>query len=339
MGEFQKETITKLVYTFAQKANINNQEQIYDTINKLCSMNINDSIDVILVSLNDLLCRKMITQEDILSNAESIIKLNPEQYTSVNDLIKRLNWIKGMNMEHPNMPLTENHQLVIDTFDKFNTLIGQKFDCYYTGGLMGYLATNHPLERYHGDLDLFINEQQLVALKDLVDSSIDFEFVSNMDHKEVNGHEYKIVYKGTPMSIGLFLFERQSDHSITTKEYYFENQNDSKQLFVDEHHYSKEYTDMSFSNLVRYHNGIPFRMMSIESIYNSKKNSRPKDRYDAGIIKGNVDMMIDYKLDVERKNNFNINHKATSQSVIHIVEEIMQEQKNNGYSENSARKM
>ena len=32
-----------------------------------------------------------------------------------------------------------------------------------------------------------------------------------MDHKEENGHEFKIQYKGTPMSIGLFLFEMIRD--------------------------------------------------------------------------------------------------------------------------------
>ena len=42
---------------------------------------------------------------------------------------------------------------------------------------------------------------------------------------------------------------------------------------------------MAFSNQIRKHNEIPYRMMSLESIYNSKKNSRPKDRYDAQIIK------------------------------------------------------
>ena len=221
MNELQKQTITKLVYTFAQKAKITNQNEITNTINRLCSMNINDSIDAILVSLNDLLNKKLITKDDIFSNVASIIMLNNEKYKSASDLIERLNWIKNMNMEHPSMSLSENHQLVIETFDKFNELLNGNLDCYYTGGLMGYLATNHRLERYHGDLDLFINEQQLIALKELVDSSQDFDFVSNMDHKEVNGHEYKIVYKGTPMSIGLLLFERQPDHSITTKEYYF----------------------------------------------------------------------------------------------------------------------
>lgn len=339
MNEIQRETITNLVYTFAKKANITNQEEIYKTIDKLCSMSINDSIDAILVTLNDLLARRMITQEDIFANVESILKLNPNDYASVKDLIDRLNWIKGMNMEHPSMSLAKNHQLVIEAFDKFNELIQGDFDCYYTGGLMGYLVTNHELKRYHGDLDLFINEQQLMLLKTLVDSSSDFNFVSNMNHKEVNGHEYKIVYKGTPMSIGLFLFERLPNNSITTKEYYFDNQNGDKQLFVDEHHFSKNYIDMTFSNLVRYHNEIPYRMMSLESIYNSKKNSRPKDRYDAEIIKNDVNMMIDYKIDIERKNNFDVNHKPVFQSIIYTIEQIIQEQNNKNYNANISKKM
>lgn len=339
MNEAQKEIIAQLVYTFAQKVNIHNQDEIINAINRLCSMNIDDSIDAILVSLNDLLNRGLINQDDIFSNIDSILELNPNKYTSVNNLIDRLSWIKEMNIEHPDMPLAENHQLVVEAFDSFNELINGNFDCYYTGGLMGYLATGHKLERYHGDLDLFINEQQLVALKELVDSSPDFDFVSNMNHKEVNGHEYKVVYKGTPMSIGLFLFERQLDNSITTKEYYFENQNMNGLLFVDEHHFSKEYTEMSFSNQVREHNGIPYRMKSLESIYNSKKNSRPKDKYDAQVIKDSVDMMIDYRIDVERKNNFNINHKIASQSVIQTIEQLMQEQKSIEYNDTSAKRI
>ena len=317
MNEDQKRIITQFVHTFAQKANITNQDEIIYTIHRLCSMNINDAIDAILVSLNDLLDRKMITKEDIFSNIDAIISLNSEKYTSASNLIERLNWIKDMNMEYPKMSLSENHQIVMEVFDKFNELLNDNFDCYYTGGLVGYLAINHQLERYHGDLDLFVNEEQLVALKKLVDSSHDFAFVSNMSHKEVHGHEYKIVYKDTPMSIGLFLFERQLDNSITVKEYYFENQN---QLYVDEHHFSKEYTEMSFSNQIREHNGIPYRMMSLESIYNFKKNSRSKDRYDAQMIEDHVDMMIDYKLDEERKNNIDVNHKLVTHSIISNIE-------------------
>ncbi len=326
MSEDQKKTIFQLVHTFAEKANITNQDDIDHTFNRLCSMNIDDSIDNILVSLNDLLNRKLITQEDVFNNVDSIISLNPDKYSSVNDLIDRLNWIRSMNMEHTSMPLTENHQLVVEAFDRFNELLNGDFDCYYTGGLMGYLATNHELERYHSDLDLFLNEQQLIALKDLVDASQDFDFVSDMSHKDVNDHEYKVVYKGTSMSVGIFLFERLPDNSITTKKYYFENRDPNGQLLVDEQHFSKDYTDMAFSNQIREHNGIPYRMMSLESIYNSKKNSRPKDRYDAEIIKNSVDMMVDYRLDVEKRNNFAISRKPVTQSVVQTVEKLMQEQ-------------
>lgn len=328
MNDFQKEIIYELVNIFARKINITNQDEINNIIDKLCSMDINDSIDYILVLLNDLLIRRIITKDDIYENAHFIIKLNQEKYNSVNDLIERLNYIKGMNMEYPSMPLSENHKLIIEAFDSFNKLINGKFDCYYTGGLMCYIATNRKLERYHGDLDLLINEQQLVDLKALVDSSDNFEFISNMEHKEVSGHEYKIVYKDTMMSIGLFLFERQADNSITTKEYYIEHKDGNRQIFVDEHHLSKNYTDMSYSNLIRYHNNYPYKMVSLERIYNAKKNLRPKDSHDAETIKNDIDMMIDYNLDVERKNNFDIRHKVCIQSVIHEIESSIKKENN-----------
>lgn len=330
MEKLKEEAIKDIVNDCTRKVNITDENLINNTISSLCSMNENDALDTILISLNDLLNSGRITLEDVYEQVPSILKLNPEKYKSVEDLIERLKWIKSMNMDHPAMPLSRNHQLVIEVFDNFNELIAGKFDCYYTGGLMGYLATNHELERYHGDLDLFINEEQLLALKDQIDSSLDFQFVSNMEHKEVNGHEYKITYKDTPMSIGLFLFERQIDNSITTKEYYFENQNTKGQLFVDEHHFSKDYTDMSFSDTIRQHNGMSYKMMSLESIYNSKKNSRPKDRYDASIIQDDVNMLIDYKLDTEKRNNYNENHKPVSNSIIHTIEQLMSEDK---YSE------
>lgn len=137
MNDFQKETITKLVHTFASKTNISNQEGIDDTINRLYPLNVNDAIDYILVSLNYLLGRKLITYDEILKNVQLILELNPEKYSSDNDLIDRLNCILDMNIEHPNMSLTENYQLIIEILDSFNKMLDGKFDCYYTGGTMG----------------------------------------------------------------------------------------------------------------------------------------------------------------------------------------------------------
>lgn len=323
MDEVKKEIIKNIVYKFSELSKITDKEMCDNLVVRLCSLNIDDSIDTILVSLNSLLNRNVLTVEDIFSNVDLILSLNPEKYHTADDLIARLKWIKSMNLEYPQMPLTQNHQLVIEAFDKFNRLIGTNFDCYYTGGLMGYLATGHSLERYHEDLDLFINEEQLIALYELVQSSDEFEFVSNMDHKEVNGHEYKVTYKGTPISVGLFLFSRLPNKEVVLKEYYYPNQVKSLGLFVDEHHLSSKYVSMMFSEQVREHNGTYYKMQTLESIYNSKKNSRPKDKYDVSIIKDFVNLEIDYKLDTEKQDNYDINHQLAQNSIVQQMEEIM----------------
>ena len=319
MSEIQKEQIKKIVHTFTKLANVNNENICNDLINRLSVMNEEDVIDYLVVALSDLAEKGQVKADDIFSNIGLITSLS-EKYSSKDDLMTRLNWLKSMNMTHPQMPLSENHKLVIETFDKFNQIIGTNFDSYYTGGLMGYLATSHPLERYHGDLDLFINEEQLEALYEIVMQSEDFEFISNMDHKEENGHEFKIQYKGTPMSIGLFLFERKPNNEIVIKEYYHLNNNPSEELLVNEQHLSPEYAQMIFANDIRNHNGIPYRMQSLESIYNSKKNSRPKDRYDATIIKDSIDLMIDYQLDTQKQNNYDVKRKDANDSIVALME-------------------
>ena len=322
MNAIQLGKIKKIVYTFASLSNINDKQLCDDIINDLSRMNLDDVMDYLIISLNNLVSRGALKPDDIFSNANLLIDLKHEKYSTTEDLINRLDWLKRMNMEHQQMTLSENHQLVLEAFDKFNEIIGTNFDSYYTGGVVGYLATEHQLERYHGDLDLFINEEQLEALAELISQSQDFEFINNMDHKEQNGHEFKVQYKNTLMSIGLFLFERKPDDEIVIKEYYHRNRNPKEELLVNEQHLAPEYVKMIFSNQIREHNGIPYRMQSLESIYNAKKNSRPKDRYDASIIKDKVDMMIDYKLDTQKQKNYNIRSKNAEDSIVAKMEKI-----------------
>lgn len=320
------EKIQKIVYQFASMAKIEDKKMCDDLISRLSKLDINDSIDTILVSLNSLLNRKVLSEEQILSNADLILALNPEKYKSSEDLIKRLEWIKSMNMEYPQIPLTENHKLVLETFDKFNGLIGTKFDSFYTGGLMGYLAINHELERYHSDLDLFINEEQLLVLYDLVEQSEDFEFVSNMDFKEENGHEFKINYKGTPMSIGLFLFSRLPNNEMVLKEYFYPNQDKNNGLVVNEKHLTETYAAMVFSTILREHNGKLYKAQSLEGIYHEKRDSRPKDKYDAQIIRNYVDMDVVHRLDTEKQANYIINNKTAVGSVVEQLDRIINKQ-------------
>lgn len=219
MTDLQKEQIKKIVYKFSNLANVNNENVCNKLILNLSTMKEEDVIDYLLVNINNLVKVMRIKPEDVFNNIDLITSLS-DKYSTKEALMTRLNWLKSMNMMDLQMSLSDNHKLVIEAFDKFNQMIGTKFDAYYTGGLMGYLATNHPLERYHSDLDLFINEKQLYSLYELVNESDEFEFISNMDNKEENGHEFKVQYKETPMSIGLFLFERKPNDEIVIKEYY-----------------------------------------------------------------------------------------------------------------------
>lgn len=82
--------IKKIVYQFADIAGIEDKKVCDNLIIRLSKLDINDSIDEILVSLNRLLNRKVLSVEQILSNANFILALNPERYKSVEDLIKRL---------------------------------------------------------------------------------------------------------------------------------------------------------------------------------------------------------------------------------------------------------
>ncbi len=317
MTELQKEIIEETVYTIGSKSHAD-KALLDGKINTLCSMDIDDATDEILVSFSDLLTSKKIAREDVFKQIDHLCHLNPK-YPTFDTLKARLDWIKAMNMEHPQLPLSLNHNLIITAFDKFNQLLGLNFDAYYTGGLMGYLATSKPLERYHSDLDLFFNEEQLITLKKLVDSSPDFKFVSNLGHKQEKGHEYKITYRDTPISIGLFLFHRENDGRITYRDYHYQDDI----LLVDEEHFSKPYTFLSFSDEVKIHNGIPYHMMSLESIYHSKYDGRPKDQYDAQIISPYVDMSIVHRIDEEDKQSYQVTNQDVKHSIIQELEELI----------------
>lgn len=317
MDESKKNIISEIVRKFAMLANFSNEIEINNRIERITSLDLSDAIDNILVSLDEMVNRGVISKQNVLDNAEILLQLDSSKYKSAMDFVERLEWIKAMNMEYICMPLKENHELVLEVFDKFNRLLNDKFDCYYTGGIMGYLAINKELERYHGDLDLFFNEEQLLELKELVDSSSEFVFVSNMNGKGPNGHEYSIQYKGYLMDIGLFLFSRDGD-GIVTKGYYF----DEGSLLVDERHFSEEYTKLCFSDEVRYHSDIPYKMMSLESIYNAKKDGRPKDRYDASVIKEYVDMDKERLIDNKEGHVYKVSGKKVKDCIIHSIERI-----------------
>jgi hypothetical protein len=316
MTEQQKQSVKQIIETFAKLTEINDKQICQNLITRLNGMDENDVVDYLIVSLSDLIDKGHIQATDVLAHIDLLTVISPK-YTTQESLTNRLNWLKSMNLTHPAMPLAENHKLVTEIFDKFNQIIGTDFDTHYTGGLMGYFATNHQLERYHSDLDLFVNEAQLESIYQLVEQSTDFKLISNLDDKtDHTGHEFKINYKDTPMSIGLFLFGRKPDDEIVLKSYYHLDDKTNTDLFVDEKHLTPDYAKMIFTNKINTHNNIPYKMQSLESIYNSKKGSRPKDQYDASIIQDHIDLTIDQNIDQQKNNNYTVTAQPANNSLV-----------------------
>lgn len=88
----KKELVKKIVYKFAELSNVIDKSLIEKYIEKLCLLEVDDIIDSIMISLNDLFNRKVLTVEQILSNSDMIIALNPQKYHSADDLINKLEY-------------------------------------------------------------------------------------------------------------------------------------------------------------------------------------------------------------------------------------------------------
>lgn len=283
----KKEKVRDMITTFAAAAHFDDQKQIDALVEKFSAMDDETIVVETVKTLSRFHQAGRIGIKDVSDNVEKILCIAPEKYSSMEDLISMLHDLRRKNLEFQYVPLEENHRVVKEVFDKFNELIeNEYFDCYYTGGLMGYLVTDTPLVRYHGDLDMMFNEEQLRELLKVVEKSDDFSVVTSMDTKGDNGHEFAIRYKDSPMDIGLFLFTRDRDGAITNKSYYMDN---GVMRCIEEEH-TPEYSEMAYNDKEWEYHGHKFKMLSLDDMYVSKRYSnRPKDNYDADIIEDYVD--------------------------------------------------
>ena len=325
MTKEQENKITNIVQYLLSNTSIKEDAIKRMIIKRYTSLPIDESMDILIMHIGREVLDKKITEEQIQEIIPDLTSIYPEKFSTYDDLYNRFKWLQRMNLEYAQMTLMENHQIIIEMFDKFNELLNGNFDCYYTGGIVGYLATNHSLERYHSDLDLLFNENDLEKLYKLIEENEDFNLEGDIVEKDAHGHEFKITYKNMPITIGLFLFERSSDEGLITKDYHYElDEDDNLVLYVDEHHYTNEYTTLAFSDTIRTHNGFPYKMQSLEAIYNNKKNGRAKDEFDLEIIKDQVDMLGDYLLDVKKRNNYDVKNKNADDSVAKKVESMIE---------------
>lgn len=249
---------------------------------------------------------------------KNVLKDGKKTLELFNNSCLKVTSLQEMNLENNKVDLYTNHNMLLNIFDRLNMLLNNDLDCYYTGGAILFISNGFPLERYHTDLDLFVNEAHLFFLKKIISCDSDFKINSNMHKKGVNGHEYKISYKDYPVSVGLFLFERKKDGGIITKKYYYDLP-DIKHLYVDERHFTSEYVKLVFNDNILVHNDSFYKMLSQEFIYYSKinlKSARPKDLYDIRFIEKRINIDILRSIDIEKQKKVDITHKNADNSIL-----------------------
>lgn len=104
-------------------------------------------------------------------------------------------------------------------------------------------------------------------------------------------HEVIANHKENEFHLGFFLFRRESDQSITIREYFMqERENGERVPMVLERHCPKELVDLEYTSEETEFAGTKFRTSTPESVYAKKMHTRhDKDMLDIQELKDKVD--------------------------------------------------
>lgn len=239
--------------------------------------------------------------QDFNDCIKDIMQIDDTAYDSPEALMEQLQKNKETNYTPGNIPIEENHQLILDTLkplcDRLNEL---GVDYYVVGALSTFIGTQTPLFRYHGDIDFMIAEKDIPKVQEaLKDSEYNFSDDRFNNQKRLSpgvGHtqgEHEVIanHKDNEFHLGFFLFRREPDNSITVREYFMEeNENGEKVPKVLERHEPAELVALEYSEELTDFAGTQFRTSTPESVYAKKMSTKhPKDMLDLAALRDKVD--------------------------------------------------
>lgn len=250
-----------------------------------CVLYENDLVDILLYRIME----KSNNHEICIETRDKLLgELCSFYNRDLSELLDRYEWLTKLELD-PNLQLEKNHHIVYEIFDKFNTMAAEhNIENYCTSGILAYLLVGSPLERYHHDLDIFVNMEDLSRLE-AVASQYNFSFNRKIGVRGdgTNRRILKMYYeKYIDVPITVFMYVRENDGSITQKDYFFNSENE---LMVENMYNSRECAELSFSDKIYYHNSISYKAISLEALYLSKKGNRLKDIYDCQKFEASVD--------------------------------------------------
>ena len=229
---------------------------------------------------------------------EVIRLINPELCPPIETMKAILDNMFNNNIEG-NMSLEENHALVVESLKKYTKLFNEAgIDYYIVGALPCFLKAGIPLFRYHDDIDIMVNEDDLKKIADIIEET-GYQFHDdrfpdiNRLHEMMENKPPHTVLAQNPdneFHLGFFTFKREQDNSITMREYSHREVDGEVVVDLLERKTTPEATDLKYDSTPTQFEGTEFKTSSIESVYNLKQyTKRPKDVTDVQKLAPYVD--------------------------------------------------
>ena len=267
----------------------------------------------IIKELSQISYRMFSTNTELYDYALDVIRnINPEICPQIDEMKSILSKM-FLNEEEGNMSLEENHQLINESLIKFTALFNQYgIDYYIVGALPCFIKTGQQLFRYHDDIDIMVNEEDIPKIAEIMELTgykfydDRFPTIESFKQMQENKPPHTVLAQNpnNEFHLGFFTFRRENDNSITMTEYSHRLENDIVMIDLLERKSTPIGTSLRYDETPTTYLGTTFKTSTVESVYSLKSyTKRPKDITDIQ----KLEPFIDRKKLEELKKNPNIN--------------------------------
>lgn len=241
----------------------------------------------VIKELSQSVYRILGTNQELYEYSLTVIRnINPGICPPVEEMKSILTKMFSNEVEG-NMSLEENHKLVTESLVRFTILFNQYgIDYYIVGALPCFLKTGQQLFRYHDDIDIMINEDDIPKVSEIIELS-GYKFQDDRFPSIERFYEMKKIKPphtvlaqnpNNEFHLGFFTFRREQDNSITMREYSHRLEDEKVVVDVLERQSDPLGTSLRYDEIPTSYLGTTFKTSTIESVYNLKGyTKRPKD--------------------------------------------------------------
>lgn len=258
------------------------------------------------------------TNQELYDYALQVIRnINPNICPKVEEMKTTLSKLYSNEIDG-NMSLQDNHNLVNESLKKYTQLFNQcGIDYYIVGALPCFIKTNVPLFRYHDDIDIMVNEEDIPKVSEIIQLT-GYEFhddrfptIERFQEMKQNQPPHTVLAQNpdNEFHLGFFTFRREQDNSITMREYSHRLENGEVVVNVSERKSDPIGTSLRYDDEPITYMETQFKTSTIESVYKLKSyTKRPKDITDMQKLEPFIDKAKLAELNAHPNHNVEISN-------------------------------